>query len=720
MNYIKSLPTSFNTMKELKHITLAGNVLTNFPTVLTTLSALTYLNCNDNQIPFIPDSISSLQNLHKLYLNNNKLNIFPTSVFHITSLNQLQLTNNQIPLIPDIPQTINSPLTELNLMNNHIYHITDHITALKCLQSLNISDNFLSSFPSLETLEHLTNLQISNNTLTTVFSLPPNLQLLYLPYNEIHDISVALPTKLTVLLLDNNKIIQLPTSLSNLNNLRILNVASNCLNAIPSTIQFLSELQEFNTTGNEILYFPCFNQPTNRFIDLNLSFNHFILLPPTITLHQTLTSLDISHNSLMELPTDFTLLSNLRSLNMSTNNMITIPTVICKFPKLNSIVMSNNKFTLLPQQITELTTLTNIDMSVNNIIDVTPLCSLTSLRTLELSHNNITEIPLQFTQLKELMFLNLSFNYIREILREIVTPTLLLNITYNLINNIPLCFKEKEHPLLLLEGNGNSVINSNTKCVETHGLCIRSCTTTTSEMTGKRPIYEDSYTIIPCFMGFKTRFFVGLYDGHSGRMCANIVAQHLHKIITSHITAGSVMQEVLKDSYNEMQQILEKTDVEDGCTAITVILIENKIYVAWLGDTRAVLCRGGKAIQLSEDHKPTTSPEKERIVDMGGHVFSGRVNGELAVSRAFGDKSQKPIVSAIPDVREFDVSQEDEFIVIACDGVWDVVGNQTAVDIVKKSKTMEVGCVSLRDYAYSLGSQDNITAIVVSIPYCLS
>mmetsp|Transcript_11781 Transcript_11781/g.13575 ORF Transcript_11781/g.13575 Transcript_11781/m.13575 type:complete len:433 (+) Transcript_11781:75-1373(+) len=131
---------------------------------------------------------------------------------------------------------------------------------------------------------------------------------------------------------------------------------------------------------------------------------------------------------------------------------------------------------------------------------------------------------------------------------------------------------------------------------------------------------------------------------------------------------------------------------EAGCTAIVALLVNNHLFVANAGDSRGVLCSNGEAIALSEDHKPTDSNEHARIKAAGGFVNEqGRVNGNLNLSRAIGDLRYKgndeldradQIISAQPDVRVFNITSNDYFFILACDGVWDIMKNDEIVDFV--------------------------------------
>ena len=139
-----------------------------------------------------------------------------------------------------------------------------------------------------------------------------------------------------------------------------------------------------------------------------------------------------------------------------------------------------------------------------------------------------------------------------------------------------------------------------------------------------------------------------------------------------------------------------------------------------VGDSRGVLCnKDGLAVQLSKDHKPNTPEERSRIEQLGGSItFDGvdwRIK-DLSLSRAFGDCESTPYVSHLPQIYRYKLSSEDKFLIKACDGLWDVVSNQDAVDFIldlKKNKNFKGNfSKSLCDYAYAKGSMDNVTVIV--------
>jgi len=134
-----------------------------------------------------------------------------------------------------------------------------------------------------------------------------------------------------------------------------------------------------------------------------------------------------------------------------------------------------------------------------------------------------------------------------------------------------------------------------------------------------------------------------------------------------------------------------------------------------VGDTRIVLNRGGKAIRLSVDHKPGSPDEEDRIRALGGYVIGEtyRVNGLLAVSRAIGDFYMHPWVTVDPYLNEVELKKEDEYLIMGCDGVWDEVDDQRAVDLLGADRNPFLMSSKLRDYSYLLGSDDNISANII-------
>ncbi|CAL4994319.1 unnamed protein product [Urochloa decumbens] len=260
---------------------------------------------------------------------------------------------------------------------------------------------------------------------------------------------------------------------------------------------------------------------------------------------------------------------------------------------------------------------------------------------------------------------------------------------------------------------------------------------------GPRHAMEDAYSVITgknC--GDSQLAFYGVFDGHGGRTAVDFVSQRLGENVVSavlaagantHREAWSAEEErdavsaAIRAAYlaTDSELLSQHQDASGGACAATALVKNGELYVAHLGDCRAVLSLdSGAAAALTADHTCASDGERERIERGGGYVSrsgSGvwRVQGSLAVSRSFGDAGLKRWVVAEPAVNRVPLNAGCEFVVIASDGLWDKVSNQEAVDIVSRSRrnAASVGrsCAELVDMARSRGSRDDVTVMVVDL-----
>ena len=234
---------------------------------------------------------------------------------------------------------------------------------------------------------------------------------------------------------------------------------------------------------------------------------------------------------------------------------------------------------------------------------------------------------------------------------------------------------------------------------------------------GPRKHMEDEYHIS------KDGTFFAIYDGHGGDQVSKYLKDQFYNIYKKIIDGqqpflgltsfGKDYKDALLKTFQEIQkEIFNENDLDHvGSTCVGVLLTGSSIWSFNVGDSRAVLCRDGKAIDLTLDHKPNDAKEKQRILQLGGYVsWDGyldehgrpvpghgcyRVNGNLAMSRAVGDKYETPYVHGIPDIKEFERKYtQDKFIIIASDGLWDVMTSQEAVDFVRRN-TVKIGPLQL-------------------------
>ncbi|XP_063966694.1 protein phosphatase 1E-like [Lytechinus pictus] len=222
----------------------------------------------------------------------------------------------------------------------------------------------------------------------------------------------------------------------------------------------------------------------------------------------------------------------------------------------------------------------------------------------------------------------------------------------------------------------------------------------------------------------KPRSFYAVYDGHGGVDASYYAAAHLHLHTVSQPDFIESPTNALKKAFNETDEaFIQKAGREglrSGSTGVAVVIEPDTIHLAWLGDSQAVLMRDCKPVIIMDPHKPDREDEKKRIEELGGCVVwfgAWRVNGSLAVSRSIGDPDYKPYVCSDADTAILPLDGSEECIIIACDGLWDVItpeGACTAIqEFIKSGADLSGVAPELVSMAKDAGSNDNITVMVV-------
>ncbi|CDY46639.1 BnaA07g10570D [Brassica napus] len=211
-----------------------------------------------------------------------------------------------------------------------------------------------------------------------------------------------------------------------------------------------------------------------------------------------------------------------------------------------------------------------------------------------------------------------------------------------------------------------------------------------------------------------------IYDGHMGDTVPAYLQKHLFSSILKEGEFWVDPQKSILKAYEKTDQAILSNSSDlgrGGSTAVTAILINGrKLWIANVGDSRAVLYRGGKTMQMSTDHEPRA--ERSSIEDRGGFVSNlpgdvPRVNGQLAVSRAFGDKGLKTHLSSEPDIKHANVDSQTDILVLASDGIWKVMTNEEAMEIAKRVKDPLKAAKELTAEALRRESKDDISCVVV-------
>ncbi|GLV43327.1 alphabet [Carabus blaptoides fortunei] len=258
-----------------------------------------------------------------------------------------------------------------------------------------------------------------------------------------------------------------------------------------------------------------------------------------------------------------------------------------------------------------------------------------------------------------------------------------------------------------------------------------------ASMQGWRVEMEDAHRAKTGLdVALKDWSYFAVFDGHAGARVSAHCSEHLLECI---MQTAEFPDDVTKGIHcgflqldNLMRELPEMSSGEDksGSTAVCAFISPRQICIANCGDSRAVLCRGGVPVFSTRDHKPALPAERDRIQKAGGSVMIQRVNGSLAVSRALGDYEYKNVVgrgqceqlvSPEPEIfaRERD-DQSDEFLVLACDGIWDVMSNEDLCQYIhsrlKLTDDLELVTSQVVDTCLYKGSRDNMSIVLVVFP----
>jgi len=270
-----------------------------------------------------------------------------------------------------------------------------------------------------------------------------------------------------------------------------------------------------------------------------------------------------------------------------------------------------------------------------------------------------------------------------------------------------------------------------------------------SKVTPTRTVVEDYYSIKS---DDRNGLFFAVYDGHGGPDAARWLDKKLWDYIKGKVPweqeprrVANALKRAFLDFDNEMNEYtkaggLFKALAERGVggsrcgsTATTVIIPAgqgSRLICANVGDSRTLLIRRGKAVPLTRDHNPEDKQERDRLTVLNERLGEGisapvtqdakgiwRVKGQLAITRTFGDFFVKRYCNAEPDVVEEKLTGNDEYILLASDGVWEVMANQEAVDVIMKNKSnLQKAANALVDTAYAREPGDDITVLVAKVP----
>ncbi|KNC56454.1 uncharacterized protein AMSG_11709 [Thecamonas trahens ATCC 50062] len=721
-NSITQLPHALTALTNLAKLKVGGNELDEWPTDLTHLPALTELDIGFNSLTTAPPQLASYTALVKLILRRNSLHLLPDGI-HTSwgSLVVLDLSKNKLETLGHALDAL-PKLTELNLAGNKLVNLSSHPLELPNLSRLDVSHNTLDALPAwLWTLPALQWLDASHNSIAqwpepklgvAAASATATLSYLNCRHNALTSLPslVPLATHLDSIIVSHNALTMLPETLGQLTCLETLDVGSNDLVALPSSVGGLCYLAELNVFGNRIAR-----------------------LPDEISmLASGLVVLSVGNNQLTELP-DLSQFSELEELVATGNAISAFPLFLLELPRISAVYLGRNAMTSDGISLEDMEAalsgrVTRADISYNQLSEVPPALASALWCCTEGNPGSVSEAFADWTAVGS----------------------------------------EYDSPYDALMA-GKAYVTGSERARFELGV---------AEMIGKRPTMEDALTWHwalphPRVDALQVDYF-GLFDGHAGTAASAFCAERLHTNLelpelssddseASHAALCSALVAAIEKTEEELCAFLTsdatpKSDSRGGTTGLFAFFVGGQLTVANVGDSRAVLvpatsfdemaagaAESSKPLsrsiasmrrsdsssalnrvrrrvrRLSMDHKPTTAEEEERIRRARAYVaFNGRVNGNLAVSRAFGDFHLKPYVIAAPYCAAPVAFSSGDVLIMACDGVWDEIDDATAAHVVtqvfRETGSLSRAAAVLRDMAYNSGSTDNISVIVIRCP----
>ncbi|CAE6485176.1 unnamed protein product, partial [Rhizoctonia solani] len=641
--------------------------------------ALTQLDLSYGKLSSLDDTVlGQLVQLTQLRLDYNKFKVLPPSLGTLTNLTVLSCTNNDLGGLPDSIGALQK-LRKLNVRNNNIKEVPVGIWYCESLEEINCSSNLLQVWPDPPVPNSNgerkgSGAGLSDGAITP--ALTPN------PADNSRASAVARPLPLALslqrlLLADNQLLDDVFHPLAVLRDLRVLNLSFNQISEMPSLkLQTFAQLEELYLSGNRLTSFPA--DDLERLSKLNVLFlnaNRLQTLPAELRKVNKLTSLDVGSNvlkyNMANFPFDWNWYFNreLRYLNLSGNKRLVVKPLDRD---------KTEKTPIRPGEKEEIDFSVLRDIRVLGLIDVTntvpSLPDESDDRRVRTSFSDVNGMAYGISDtLGKLEHLNMF---------DLAVPT----------------FRGSENECLFgIFGRAAPVSHCNRLARYLHENFSQSLIATLKSLRQDRG--ED----VPDAL---RRTFLSLNKTLYDHLLPSMASTR--KMSQASTVAGN--------------KVLDPSSLKASASACVAYFVDKTIYVANVGSSLAIVSRAGAPFDLSRKHDPFDRAETTRIRAAEGWVSpKGLVNDELDCdeSRAFGVYHLLPTINARPDVITWQLTDQDEFVIIGNRGLWDYMDPQTAVDIVRASRARReepmISAQILRDHAISYGAEGNSMIMVISV-----
>ncbi|TFL03004.1 adenylate cyclase-like protein [Pterulicium gracile] len=767
-NTITELPEHIGQMRSLRKLILVGNQISAFPSQISELKRLEELDCRRNLVTDLT-IVCMLEGLQSLRADHNTVHALDLSIG--SRMSSLDVSHNDITRISLLPGPIGKTpynLVSLDISYAKLSSLDDlALSQLTSLQTLKLDHNALKILPdSICNLTSLVTLQCSYGSLT---ELPVNIGNLHkLEFLDLHCNSLKqLPpslwncASLRVLSVASNLLKAFPHPPET----QVVNIE---FAANENLDLYDSDIDEFNQFARPTGWVPIRKTSTASVLAEDplppLSYSLLSLLAaenqfnddtiPSLYPLKKVQTLNLSFNDVASLPAGFfQCFSYLDKLYLSGNKLATIPTDGLAQCKLSVLFLNGNRLTILPHDLGKIQTLSVLDVGSNilkyNIYNWEYDWNWNfnkNLRYLNLSGNKRLQIKSDVSMAKEMQlsrsgarpsteatakrglggFKGLDQLRVLGLMDVTITTTDLstdipdenedrrVRTSQSVVNGMPYGIADNlgldEHVNMFDLAQENRSQNSKESVFAMFG---RAHPIANHNNRIARWLSENLLRILLLQLS-RARDRSETTVVHTMRRTFLTLHKNLHDYVYQvHQNGRKMSQASSSTSYSSREKMAHLA----GASGIVIYFMDRTMYVANVGNCLAVVSRHGVAQSVSRKHDPFDRSETARIRRAEGWVSpDGSVNGELDISRSFGFYSLFPVVNARPDVHKYDLTDLDEFVIVANRGLWDHMSYQTAVDIARtESADPMLAACKLRDIAVSYGAEGSTMIMVVGV-----
>ncbi|KAJ6465329.1 hypothetical protein C8R45DRAFT_910748 [Mycena sanguinolenta] len=750
-NRLENLPWSFLRLRRLITLNISNNKFHTFPAEVCELFNLRDLDISFNMISELPEEIGELRNLERLVIVGNQVSRLPDGFSSLGRLSELDCRRNQI---SDLTLACMLPKIETLTADHNALHDLA-LSMGPCLTTLDASHNEITLVrgPVGQSPIALTSLDISKAKLSV-----------------LDDYTLSQLASVRTLKFDHNYLQAIPDSLGDLKWLETLSCAGNLLGTLPQSIGKLQRLETLDVHNNRLVELPVSLWNCASLSRLNVTSNLLVSWPgppPFVSdlapLAHSLELLYLSQNSFTdEVLRPLMILKELRVLNLSFNSIQDMPSnFFCHLTKLEEVYLSGNALTKFPSEdLPKLTRLSTLFLNGNRLQTLPQkLGKVKSLTVLDIGSNQLKhnidnpELDWSWNFNKNLRYLNLSGNNRLQIKSDVSTPgqrqSMFLAEFSELTQLRVLGLTDMITTMSI--NTGDIPDEKDDRRVRTTSSVVSGMSYGIADTLGKNQDLN-MLDLVHEFGGMKDAVFAMFGRAQPSKQLPAVttsirLAKYLqenfvpvflsqiksldpecHEGISdalrrSFLNLNQGLYDTLVDSTRKISQtstgtnplITDPSIVCSGASGIVVYILNKKMYVANVGNALAVVSKGRSAVPVSRKHDPYDRAETARIRAAEGWISPpGLVGDEIDVSRSFGFYHLMPIVNARPDIVMYDLTELDEFVIIANRGLWDYVSYQTAVDIAQRTEPM-VAAQKLRDFAISYGADESIMIMVIGV-----